>query len=95
MNTITITSQGQITIPAKIRKIWGITGSQEVAVSFDPESQRMTIEKPLSTGEFLAIAEKVTRHIPKHTKPLEAGDIHELYARERAKDVTTAQGELS
>lgn len=82
-----ITSQGQITIPAKIRKAWGITGSQEVIVSFDPKSQRMTIEKPLSTQEFLSIASRLTRHLPAGVRPLKAGEIHELYERERAKEI--------
>ncbi len=87
MTTVTITSQGQITIPASVRKAWGIQGSQELQVTFDSRLERMTIEKPLTMANFRAIADRLTKKIPKGVKPLEAGEIHEFYERERTKEI--------
>ena len=93
MNTVTITSQGQITIPAKIRKHCGITGSQELHLSFDARSRRIIIEKPLSVRGFLAIADNAAKHIPKDIKPLKSEDIHEFYERERTKEIVARMKE--
>ncbi len=95
MTTVTVTSQGQITIPAKIRKEWGITTPQELNVSFDPQSQRMIIEKPLSIHEFLSIADGLTNQISKDIEPLQAGEIHKFYEQERAKEIMADTTESS
>ncbi len=87
MKTVTITSQGQITIPAAIRKAWGVKGSEELQVSFNPETKRMTLEKPIDVDDFLQIADQITAKIPKNIKPLRGEAIHELHATERAAEL--------
>lgn len=82
MKTVTITSQGQITIPAAIRRAWGITGSQELNVSFDQKTQRMTVERPLSIDEALAVFDAIPR---KNVTPLI--NVHEFYEVERTKEI--------
>ena len=61
MNMVTVTSQGQITIPAKIRKAWGINKSTKLKVSFDENSRRMTVEKPIGLDELRQMARKLTK----------------------------------
>lgn len=64
-------------------------------MSFDPRSQRMIIEKPLNTQEFLRIADKLTRQASRKVKPLQAGEIHEFYERERTEEIMArARGSL-
>ena len=87
MNTINITSQGQVTIPAKVRRLWGITTPQGLNWSFDPQSQRLIIEKPLSTSEFLSLAHKLTEAATTDITPLRADEVHEFYAHDRTKDI--------
>lgn len=87
MNVITITSQGQITIPAKVRKAWGITGSAEVYANYNPETRQLIIEKPLTMDDFLTITEPITKKIPKNIKPIPADKIHEYYEAHRAKEI--------
>lgn len=87
MKTVTITSQGQITIPIAIRRAWNIKGPEELQVSFNPETKRMIIEKPLEVDEFLKIADKVTSKIPKGTRPLHGAEIGEFYRASRAQEI--------
>ena len=88
MKTITITSQGQITIPAAIRKAWGITGSQELDISYDDASRTMAIRKPLSLDEALAAFDAIPR---RKVKPLT--NIHEYYEAERTKEIVARMKE--
>ena len=60
---VTVTSQKQITIPAKIRKAWGIDKSTKLRVSFDESSRRMTVEKPMGLDELRQMARKLTAEI--------------------------------
>jgi len=87
MKTITITSQGQITIPAKVRKAWGIAGSAEVYANYNTETRQLIIEKPLTMEEFIAITEPITKKIPKNIKPIPADKIHEYYELHRSKEI--------
>ncbi|MFZ1812210.1 MAG: hypothetical protein WAU02_01625 [Candidatus Saccharimonadales bacterium] len=87
MNTISITSQGQITIPAKVRKAWGISGASELRINFDQKTRRLTVEKPLSVEDFLAITEPIMKKLPKNNKPIPADKIHEFYETHRAKEI--------
>lgn len=87
MTTVTITSQGQITIPAAVRRALGIDGSTELNLQFNPETRSVTIEKPLSVDEFLNFAEKFTAKIPHGTAPLEGRAIHEFYEQESVKEI--------
>ncbi len=87
MSTITITSQGQITIPAAIRRAWNVQGADQLRVDFDPETQRMVIEKPITIDEFITRVDKIIAKKPNHIKPLPADKIHELYEIERTKEI--------
>lgn len=87
MNMVTVTSQGQITIPAKIRKAWGIDKSTKLRVSFDENSRRMTIEKPMGLDELRQMARKLTAEIPEGVKSLDGSEIHEFYAESRAREI--------
>ncbi|MGI6612199.1 MAG: AbrB/MazE/SpoVT family DNA-binding domain-containing protein [Candidatus Nanosyncoccaceae bacterium] len=87
MKTVTITSQGQITIPIAIRRAWNIKGSEELQVSFNPETKRMIIEKPLEVDEFLKIADEVAAKIPKGIKPLQGAEIGEFYRASRTQEI--------
>lgn len=91
MHTVTITSQGQVTIPAAIRRAWRIKGSEELVVSFNAETRQVTLQKPLTVEEFLDIAAAVTAKIPKHIRPLQNGDIHEFYALEKSAGYSKEQ----
>lgn len=84
---VTVTSQGQITIPAKIRKAWGIDKSTKLRVSFDENSRRMTIEKPMGLDELRQMARKLTAEIPEGVKSLDGSEIHEFYAESRAREI--------
>lgn len=87
MNMVTVTSQGQITIPAKIRKAWGIDKSTKLRVSFDENSRRMTVEKPIGLDELQQMARNLTAEIPEGVKSLEGSEIHEFYAESRAREI--------
>ena len=84
---VTVTSQGQITIPAKIRKAWGIDKSTKLRVSFDENSRRMTVEKPIGLDELQQMARNLTAEIPEGVKSLEGSEIHEFYAESRAREI--------
>lgn len=76
----TITSQGQITLPAPIRKALDISGSQKVTISFDQEQGTVTIAKPLSFDEITAMAK---RFADPNAKPVT--DVDAYYQTHRHK----------
>ncbi len=82
MKTISITSKGQITIPASVRRAWGINGTGSVNMVFDSETRRLTLQQPMAVDEFIKFADKIPR---KKVQPLV--DVHEYYEKERAKDI--------
>lgn len=82
MKTITITSKGQITIPASVRKAWGIKGAGKVNVSFDKETRKMVLEQPMTVDQAISFFDSIPR---KKVQPLT--DVHEYYARERTKEI--------
>lgn len=84
MKTVTITSQGQITIPASVREAWGLRGSEKLNINYDEESGRLTIEKPMTVDE-------VTRRLRSlrvaRVEPLT--DVHDFYQSERLNDIVS------
>lgn len=84
MTTVTITSQGQITIPAAVRKAWGLRGSEKLHVTYDAEQSTLTLEKPLTVDEATRRLRQLSRG-QKKVPPLT--DIHEFYERERTKEI--------
>lgn len=80
MYTATITSQGQLTLPAPIRKALGLTKSQKVSIQFDPKRRTATIVKPLSFDEIAANAKKYMN--PKATPVTNVDEYYQKYRHE-------------
>lgn len=67
-NTITITSKGQTTIPAPMRRKLGLDKSGGVLqVSFNERKGELIISKPVSVTE---LSTQISRHIKPGTKPV-------------------------
>lgn len=67
-NTITITSKGQTTLPAVIRRKLGLPKTGGVLkIEFDEQKGEVTITRPLSVDE---ISERASRHIKAGAKPV-------------------------
>ncbi len=67
MKTVTITSQGQITIPAEVRKQLGLHNSDKLSVSVNPETREISLRKPMTIDE---ITEYAMRRIDPNAKPV-------------------------
>ena len=78
-NTITITSKGQTTLPAHIRRKLGLDKSGGVLrINFNEGKGELVISKPVSIAE---LSERVSRHIKPGTKPVE--NVDEYYQKAR------------
>ena len=67
-NTITITSQGQTTIPANIRRQLGIDKSGGILrINYDEHKSELIISKPVNIVE---LSERISRHIKPGTRPV-------------------------
>lgn len=67
MKTVTITSQGQITIPASVRREIGIKGGDKLSLTYNPFTRKVELERPQSLNE---IADRLTSLIKPDTKPV-------------------------
>lgn len=67
MKTVTITSQGQITIPASVRREIGVKGGDKLSLSYNSFTRKLELEKPQSLDE---IADRLTSLIKPGTKPV-------------------------
>ena len=82
-DTITITSKGQTTIPANIRRKLGLDKSGGVLrINFNERDSELVISKPVSITE---LSERVSRHIQPGTKPV--SDVDEYYQIARKVNV--------
>ncbi|HEY4160952.1 MAG TPA: AbrB/MazE/SpoVT family DNA-binding domain-containing protein [Candidatus Saccharimonadales bacterium] len=72
--TLTITSKGQTTIPAPIRKALGVDKGGILYIDFNERNNKATIEKPLTIDEISA---KYSKLIKPGTPPLT--DVHTFY----------------
>lgn len=67
-NTITVTSKGQTTIPAAIRKKLGVSKHGGVLqITFNEERGELIISKPLTIED---LSNKLSTYIKPHTPPL-------------------------
>lgn len=82
MNTVTITSQGQITIPAKIRREIGAKAGDKMSLSYNPYTKKIELDKPRSLDE---IANRLTSLIPAGTQPVT--NANEYYQKHRGEDI--------
>lgn len=83
MNTISITSQGQITIPAAIRRQWADSGSNKLDYVFDEEAQTLILRPKPKVEQVLAFLRTIPhdRDVP----PLQ--DIHKYYEAGRTEEL--------
>lgn len=88
MKTVTITSQGQITIPAKARRVLELKPADELEVVVDPISKKMTLRKPFTLDDFeKAMAPLRAKAAKAGVKPIPADKLHEYYEIERTKEI--------
>ena len=52
MNTVTITSQGQITLPAKVRRELGAKAGDKLSLNYNPLTKKIELDKPRSLDEI-------------------------------------------
>ena len=82
-NTITITSKGQTTLPASIRRKFGLDKAGGVLrINFNESKGELVISKPVSISE---LSERVSRHIKPGTNPVE--NVDEYYQKTRNANV--------
>lgn len=78
-NTITITSKGQTTLPAPMRRKLGLDKKGGVLqVSFNERKGELIISKPVSVAE---LSTQISRHIKPGTKPVT--NVDEYYQANR------------
>jgi bifunctional DNA-binding transcriptional regulator/antitoxin component of YhaV-PrlF toxin-antitoxin module len=72
--TITMTSKGQFTLPAGVRKAMALhKRGDKLVLDFSPASRQVVLSKPVS---FEDIQAKAKRYITPGTKPLTDVDAH-------------------
>jgi len=82
MDEVTLTSKGQVTIPVKVRRALGLGTSSRLKVTFDTETQSLTMSKVLSPRELVARTSQLPRKdIPPVT------DVDAYYQEHRHGDV--------
>lgn len=82
MNIVTITSQGQITLPASVRRALNLKASDTLELTFNSETRNVTLQKPITVDEFVQYAAKVKRN---NHPPIQ--NVHDYYEQERGKDI--------
>ncbi len=78
--TVTITSQGQISIPAKLRRKLGLDKSNKALIR---EENGELVVKPIK--DFTELAGSLKEYA-KGKKPLTNGELHEAFAEAMAED---------
>ena len=61
MDEVTLTSKGQVTIPVKVRRALGLDTSSRLLVTFDADTQSLTMSKVLSPRELVAMTSRLER----------------------------------
>jgi len=80
-NTITITSKGQTTLPAAVRRKLGLDKAGGILrINFDERKGELVISKPASITE---LSSKISRHIKPGTKPIT--DVNAYYQANRKR----------
>lgn len=78
--SITITSKGQVTLPAYVRRQMGVAEGGVLQVDFDESRLRLVVTKPVSFEEIQAEAAK---YIKPGTPPLM--DVSQYYETRKPK----------
>lgn len=80
MNTITLTSKGQVTLPVELRRNLNIKEGDKLEVKFNQATQSITLSKPMTIDELSA---RATSYIKKGAKPvLDANAYWQSYREE-------------
>lgn len=78
MTTISLTSKGQLTLPVEVRRALNLKKSDKLELSYNPETQKVTITKPMSLQELSTMA---SSYIKKGQHPLK--NVDEYYQAHR------------
>ena len=82
-NTITITSKGQTTLPAAIRRKLGVGKAGGVLqIAFDERKRELVVSKPLTATE---LSERISRHLKPGATPVTNVDEYYQVHRKTAK----------
>lgn len=82
MKTITLTSKGQLTLPAEVQRLLGLKPSDKLHVTVDPETRSVTLQKPMTINEFTTFMDTIPR---KKVPPLTDVDTYYQEHRRVAK----------
>lgn len=77
---LTISSKGQLTLPAAVRRSMGLSKGDRLEVSFDEDLQRITIERARAIADLSA---RVSSYA-KRTEPVT--DVNAYYQRHRDEE---------
>ncbi|MDY5128525.1 AbrB/MazE/SpoVT family DNA-binding domain-containing protein [Actinotignum urinale] len=83
MNTVSITSQGQVTIPVAVRRAWGIENADKLQAHYDEETKTLAL-RPYSS--FDEVIQTLSSFSPKKDREFLA-DVSDFYETHRAADV--------
>ena len=67
METISLTSKGQVTLPAEFRRVLGLNDGDKLLVSYNQTARTLTLRKPLTIEE---LSNKVSKFGKKPDKPV-------------------------
>lgn len=87
MNIVTITSQGQITLPASVRRALNLKASDTLELTFNSETRRISMEKQMTLDEFEVYSKETTKKIDPKIKPVE--NVDEYYQAYRQAGETS------
>jgi AbrB family looped-hinge helix DNA binding protein len=62
--TITMSSKGQFTMPAEVRRALGINEGDTLVCEFDDQTQSLTLKKPMSIDDLRAMNKKILQRTP-------------------------------
>lgn len=88
MKTVTITSQGQITLPASVRKALNLRGSDKLQLGFNIQTREISLTKPMTLDELTQFSSKFVNNKLKKA-PSRTRESYEEYVVEkwRSKDL--------
>jgi AbrB family looped-hinge helix DNA binding protein len=78
MNTITLTSKGQVTLPVEIRKQMRLKEGDQLDVFYNPETQTLSVSKPMRAED---LSDKYGKLVRPRTKPVV--NVDEYYQKHR------------
>lgn len=82
MAIVTITSQGQITLPNKIRRQMGLKTSDKIQVDYNPQTRRVSLQKQMTLDEITTF---VMGKVKTGAQPVTNAD--EYYQKHRGESI--------